>query len=550
MKFVIITHAEHKIHKQDIYAYEPYVREMNLWLKYVDEVKIIAPFSSEPIISIDSKYIHNNDSTRHPELDSGSHVLKMDDEMLNQVQHDETKEQIATSQTPRNDKTVRHPQLDWGSHDLKYKKQIPNQVGNDGIELRPIQSFDITSLKNGMRALVRIPEILIQIYKAMQWADHIHLRCPGNIGLLGCFIQILFPNKPKTIKYAGNWDPKSKQPLSYRIQKWIVSNTFLTRNTKVLVYGEWPKQPKNVVPFFTATYSEEEIRHPRHDETKRHLQLDWGSHDLENKKQIPNQVGNDKTTCHPEPVEGSHDLENEKQMLNQVQHDEREEQIATSFPPRNDKTKCHPYSDRHPQLDWGSHDLENEGQIPNQVGNDGTINFIFVGALTKGKQPLLSVKVVHELKKKGYKVQLDIYGDGEERENIANYILDNSLENVVCLYGNASKEIVKKAYQEAHFLLFISKSEGWPKVVAEAMFWGCLPITSNVSCIPYMLDNGSRGAIVKPNVDEIVGVVEGYLQNKYKYKKQVGSAMEWSRQFTLEKFEKEIGRLLSPLERG
>ena len=76
--------------------------------------------------------------------------------------------------------------------------------------------------------------------------------------MLGCFIQILFPNKPKTAKYAGNWDPKSSQPTSYRIQKWILNNTILTKNMQALVYGEWEGNSKNIKPFFTATYQEKE----------------------------------------------------------------------------------------------------------------------------------------------------------------------------------------------------------------------------------------------------------------------------------------------------
>ena len=70
------------------------------------------------------------------------------------------------------------------------------------------------------------------------------------MGLIGAIVNILFPNKQKTAKYAGNWDPKSKQPWSYRLQKWILSNTFLTKNMQVLVYGEWPNQTKNIKPFF------------------------------------------------------------------------------------------------------------------------------------------------------------------------------------------------------------------------------------------------------------------------------------------------------------
>jgi hypothetical protein len=43
----------------------------------------------------------------------------------------------------------------------------------------------------------------------MRVADHIHLRCPSNIG---CWVACSnsFPKTPKSAKYAGNWDPKLK----------------------------------------------------------------------------------------------------------------------------------------------------------------------------------------------------------------------------------------------------------------------------------------------------------------------------------------------------
>ena len=93
----------------------------------------------------------------------------------------------------------------------------------------------------------------------MKQVNHIHLRCPGNVGLLGCVVQVFFPSKIKTAKYAGNWDPKSKQPIAYKLQKWILENTFLSKKIKVLVYGEWLKQTKNIKSFFTASYHEYEI---------------------------------------------------------------------------------------------------------------------------------------------------------------------------------------------------------------------------------------------------------------------------------------------------
>ncbi|AOW19516.1 glycosyltransferase [Urechidicola croceus] len=370
MKFAIITHVVHMNDKQQLVAYEPYVREMNLWIKHVDEVQVVAPFSNELPTSIDTEYIHGD------------------------------------------------------------------------IDLKEVPYFDITSIKNSLKTIFIIPVILFQIYKSMRWADHIHLRCPGNMGLLGCIVQLFFPSKPKTVKYAGNWDPKSKQPFTYRIQKWIISNTFLTKNLNVLVYGVWENQSKNITPFFTATYSKKDI--------------------VEIKKK----------------------------------------------------------------------DFSNK------------IRFIFVGGFTIGKQPLISVKVIEQLKLKGFNIQLDMYGDGVQRNKVQDYILNNSLEAIVNLHGNVDKQTVKNAFQESHFLVFISKSEGWPKVVAEAMFWSCLPITTKVSCVPFMLDYGNRGVIVNTSVTEIVNVVETYLRNEKKYLKQVKNARNWSQNYTLEKFESEIKKLL------
>ena len=371
MKFAIITHTIHKQKGKQLFAYEPYVREMNLWIKNTSETRIVAPINSSEITPIDTVYIGTN------------------------------------------------------------------------ITVNKIPSFNILSIKNKVKGIFKIPIISFQIFKTMLWADHIHLRCPGNIGLIGCVVQIFFPFKNKTVKYAGNWDPTSKQPVSYRFQKWIISNTFLTRNCKVLVYGEWGNQTKNIVPFFTASYTKSEII-----------------------------------------------------------------------------------------------DL-----VPKKL--NGKINCVFVGAFTKGKQPLLSVKTVENLVCKGVDIELHMYGDGTEFKMVKKYIKENKLENVVFLHGNQSKETIKEAFKTSHFLLFISKSEGWPKVVAEAMFWGCLPIASKVSCVPFMLDNGNRGALVSPVVNEISAVIKEYIDNEAVFLKQISAAKKWSNEYTLNKFEAEIQKLLA-----
>nr|WP_315152691.1 glycosyltransferase [uncultured Flavobacterium sp.] len=280
------------------------------------------------------------------------------------------------------------------------------------------------------------------IFKAMYQADHIHLRCPGNIGLIGCLVQILFPFKSKTAKYAGNWDPKAKQPWSYRLQKWLLSNTFLTRNMQVLVYGEWEGSSKNILPFFTATYWEAE----------------------------------------KEPLQ------------------------SLSF--------------------------------------TNTIRFVFVGTLSKGKRPLYAVNLVQALFKRGYDVQLELYGEGSERAELEQHIKTNQLGSFIALKGNQSKEIIKVAYQNSHFVHLPSQSEGWPKAIAEGMFWGCVPLATSISCVPFMLDYGNRGVVLTTNLEQDVQQIIVILNDEVDYLEKREQASEWSRKYTLDVFENEIKRIV------
>ena len=62
-------------------------------------------------------------------------------------------------------------------------------------------------------------------------------------------------------------------------------------------------------------------------------------------------------------------------------------------------------------------------------------------------------------------------------------------------------------YRESHFLLLPSSaSEGFPKVIAEAMNYGCIPIVSDVSSISQYI-NSENGFIVIPLKIDRLGVV-------------------------------------------
>jgi glycosyltransferase involved in cell wall biosynthesis len=326
------------------------------------------------------------------------------------------------------------------------QSQLPGQIdiaySHPNLKFSSVPAFQVQSWAGKFQALWQIPFILYKMVLEMKKNSQMHIRIPGNMGLLGMFMQILFPNKPKVIKYAGNWDPTSVQPLTFKIQRKLANSTILTRKAKVLVYGNWKDSSSNVVPLFTASYRESEA-----------------------KKVV-------KT-------------------------------------PLNEKVKL-----------------------------------VFVGAIYDGKNPQTGIYLSKLLKDKGIDFEFIYCGDGVMREEMQSLSRDLGVSEKVVFLGNVSADEIKKVLSESHFLIFISRTEGWPKAVAEAMFWGCVPFTSSVSCVPEMVGkNGERGILLENDPIKILGKLLPFIEDENLYKETSRRAMDWSREFTIDKLQKEILKL-------
>ncbi len=76
------------------------------------------------------------------------------------------------------------------------------------------------------------------------------------------------------------------------------------------------------------------------------------------------------------------------------------------------------------------------------------------------------------------------------------------------------------------------------------MFWGCVPIASPVSCVAYMMGNGSRGLLLTERLETDVNKIYKLVLDKEQYQRMAIEGLNWSRQFTTDKFELEIMKLL------
>jgi hypothetical protein len=76
------------------------------------------------------------------------------------------------------------------------------------------------------------------------------------------------------------------------------------------------------------------------------------------------------------------------------------------------------------------------------------------------------------------------------------------------------------------------------------MFWGCVPIATPVSCVSYMMGNGSRGILLQEKLNEDLNQILTVINNEELYQKMAIEGQSWSQQFTTDKFESEISMLL------
>ncbi|MNY62195.1 Glycosyl transferases group 1 [compost metagenome] len=90
-----------------------------------------------------------------------------------------------------------------------------------------------------------------------------------------------------------------------------------------------------------------------------------------------------------------------------------------------------------------------------------------------------------------------------------------------------------------------SKSEGWPKALAEGMFCGCVPIATDVSCVPYMLNYGNRGILLQRELTKDIEQLEDILNHEERFDYFRKESSEWSRKYTLDFFESEIKKILT-----
>lgn len=163
--------------------------------------------------------------------------------------------------------------------------------------------------------------------------------------------------------------------------------------------------------------------------------------------------------------------------------------------------------------------------------------FCFAGRLEDAKGVTRILNAFSNIKHKESVQEIHFVGDGIQMK--AYKAMAEKMKIPVQFHGFLSFYDVFEIYKKSHFFLLPSSaSEGFPKVIAEAMNFGCIPIVSSVSSIGQYVKQHENGYIVEPNTaDTLTNIIDDILDcDSNIFHKMIKNNHKVTEKFTYERY--------------
>ena len=129
------------------------------------------------------------------------------------------------------------------------------------------------------------------------------------------------------------------------------------------------------------------------------------------------------------------------------------------------------------------------------LSNGGRPKIVAIGSLLAVKRWDRLLIAAFQLKQKGLDFILQIIGEGPMRGELTGQVQSLGLESQVEFLGH--RDDVPALLSGATFLAHTSESEGCPNVVMEAMACGRAVVATDVGDVPYLIEDGRTGFVVR-----------------------------------------------------
>jgi glycosyltransferase involved in cell wall biosynthesis len=141
------------------------------------------------------------------------------------------------------------------------------------------------------------------------------------------------------------------------------------------------------------------------------------------------------------------------------------------------------------------------------------LRLVFVGHLGAAKNPRAAIDCVRALRDRGHAAELDVAGDGEELASLRSHAAGLPVR----VHGALPRTALDALYAAAHFVVLPSLTEGWPKVLAEGMAAGAVPISTDVGSIRATLESIGVGHALPLPVDGalLANAIAAYTEERW-----------------------------------
>ena len=169
-------------------------------------------------------------------------------------------------------------------------------------------------------------------------------------------------------------------------------------------------------------------------------------------------------------------------------------------------------------------------ELRDKYKNKDEVLLLSVSRLSKEKNLYFLVEALEHIKETTeLNFKCLIVGDGSEKENLEEYIIENDLTDYIQLIGAVDHQKISQYYAMADLFVFASKSETQGMVLLEAMAGSTPVVAVRSSGIEDVIKNGYNGYKVPENIEQwsskVVKLVrsndllEEMSQNAYQYAK-------------------------------
>lgn len=206
-------------------------------------------------------------------------------------------------------------------------------------------------------------------------------------------------------------------------------------------------------------------------------------------------------------------------------------------------------SERNPAIKWiFSTSLRNnelETAKTSQFPVDGKLRLITACRLEKRKGVDVVIDSLPLILEKFPNAVLDVVGDGSLLNKLKDQAETLDLKEKINFHGKVNHSEVIKLMKQANIFCFpTTASEGFPKVVIEALACGLPVVTTKVSVLPQLIGQGGGILLKEAKSEDLTEAVVDICSNSERFDQISSKAIKTAKQYSLESWRDFIGENL------